>query len=110
MNEPVYSFEGAKNRSLTVYENRAVLRISVSDSEGDERTYDRTFLYEDLLAIEFKKGSIQLGSVYFKEEDSDAPNDLFGENTFPFDVKTLPNTEVEGACRFMKKKIREARR
>lgn len=89
--EIIYSVQGNRGRSLTVYDDH--IRITVNTTFGSVITGnvldgEKIIFYDDCIGIQFKKGGSFIGYLQLETASATMNNgksNFFNENTFTFD-------------------------
>lgn len=110
--EPVFSIDGDRGRHIDVYEDFAVITVSVtvgSVLSGNAMDGEKVLFYKDCIGIQFKEPGLTLGFLQLETASASTNNlksNYFNENTFTFynDVQT-----VKKAYRYIFERVKETK-
>ena len=113
-NAPIYNIEGARGRSLKVYEDKCVITTIANVGallSGNVTDGEKTIYYVDVLGVQYKPCSGTLGYLQLETASNQMnhKNDnFFNENSFTFNEKA--SAKMEEVSKYVKQKVDEAKR
>ncbi|MDE6595889.1 MAG: SHOCT domain-containing protein [Oscillospiraceae bacterium] len=114
MGNVVYSFDGNGGKHLDVYEDKAVIKTKAglgSLLTGGFNNGEKTIYYRDVIGVQFKKQTaLQIGYLQLETASYQTGDNFFGENSFPFEKRTVTNEKMEEVANYVREKVDEARK
>jgi len=114
VDDAVYRIKGVRGRSLIVYENKAVINVSISVGSlltGNASDGQKTIYYKDVLSVQYKPSGLQIGYLQLETASmqmNNSRNNFFNENSFTFDNSTVDAATMNEVTKYIKDKVEEA--
>lgn len=104
MSKYICNIEGARGRSIKIYDNKCVITTNVtlgSVLTNNATDGEKTIFYVDVTGVQFKEHGLTLGYLQLETASSQMNNqssNFFSENTFTFDSQ---NDYMRRVCEFI---------
>lgn len=111
MAELIYELEGARGRTMKVFDDKVVLAVKASFGSfitGNVSDGEKTIYYADCIGVQFKKSGFQLGYLQFETAGgimNNKASNFFNENTFTWDASKLKNEKMEEVANYVKERV-----
>lgn len=107
----IYELNGARGRSMQVYDDKVILSVKASIGSfitGNISDGEKTIYYGDCIGVQFKKSGFQLGYLQFETAAgimNNKANNFFNENTFTWDKPQQSNEKMEEVAKYVKERV-----
>lgn len=107
----IYDVYGIGGRHMEVYEDRLVISTNLSFESflfGNATTGEKTIYYVDCNGIQIKKSGIAYGYLQLETASSmmsHVSSNFFNENSFAYDLNTIPQKKIEEVVKYIKNQI-----
>lgn len=111
MSELVYSIDGVRGRHIDVYEDKAVITVTVglgSLLTGNVSDGEKTIYYKDCIGVQFKKAGFAIGYLQLETASGQMNNrqsNFFQENSFTFDTYKVSNDKMVEVSDYVKERV-----
>ena len=108
----VYFIQGVRGRKLTVYQDKAVIKVEASLGSfltGNISDGEKTIYYSDCVGLQFKESGLQIGYLQLETSASTMnmrASNFFNENSFTFDLTTTTNEQMKEVRDYIQGQIR----
>lgn len=111
----VYSLNGARGRSMDVYDDHVCISTEVTLGSlftGNVTDGAKDIYYSDVISVQAKAPSLTLGYIQLETASvmmNNGGDNFFNENTFTYNESDLPNGLADEVVSFIKGKVSECK-
>ncbi len=111
MSKPVFEYEGARGRSIKVYEDKCIIKTNVTVGSllsGNATDGEKVIYYCDVIGVQFRMTGMTLGYLQLETASSSMNNksdNHFNENSFTFNSNL--DHEIEKVAKYIRGKVNE---
>ena len=112
-NGPLWALNGARGRSIKVYENKCIIKTEVTI--GSLLTHnatdgEKTIYYSDVIGVQYKAPGLTLGYLQLETAGGAGNNkgsNFFNENTFTYEATQVNDEEMQKIVNYIKTRVEE---
>ena len=114
LGKPVFEYEGARGRSIKVYEDKCVIKTKTTVGSllsGNATDGEKIIYYCDVIGVQFKMTGVTLGYLQLETASSSMNNksdNHFNENSFTFNANL--DHEIDKVAKYIRSKVDELKR
>lgn len=107
----VYNLKGCRGRSLRVYENKCIFKVSITVGSiltQNATDGEKTIYYSDVIGVQFKPSGFTIGYLQLETASSAGNNktsNFFNENSFTYDPQTIENEKMEKVVAYIRERV-----
>lgn len=107
----IYDLNGCRGRSLRVYENKCVFKVSITIGSiltKNATDGEKTIYYSDVIGVQFKPSGLAIGYLQLETASSAGNNksdNFFNENSFTYEPKNITNDEMEKVVAYIRERV-----
>ena len=112
--KPVFEYEGARGRSIKIYEDKCIIKTKASVGSllsGNSTDGEKTIYYCDVIGVQYKMSGVTLGYLQLETASSSMNNkssNHFNENSFTFNANL--DHEIQKVANYIKGKVDELKK
>ena len=107
----IYDLKGCRGRSLRVYENKCVFKVSITVGSiltQNATDGEKTIYYSDVIGVQFKPSGLAIGYLQLETASSSGNNktsNFFNENSFTYEPQNITNEEMEKVVAYIRERV-----
>lgn len=107
----VYNLTGCRGRSLRVYENKCIFKVSITVGSiltQNATDGEKTIYYSDVIGVQFKPSGLAIGYLQLETASSSGNNktsNFFNENSFTYEPQNITNEEMEKVVAYIRERV-----